>query len=131
MGVPEPGKSIVHESQSTPGLLTRWILIKLDRHDLTEKDLWRVYPTTNERKPAVAFELTKEGSEKMGGLTREHLPEEGGTFRYRMGIILDDRLLSAPVILDEIRSAGIINLGSDARPEEVDHIIQVLRAKSN
>lgn len=126
---PDDRRSVIREVHTGPGWFTQWILVKLDRLHITEKDLARVYSTTDARlKPAVAFELTGDGGERMGALTRAHLPENGGTFRYRMGIILDDRLLSAPVILDEIHGAGIINLGDHARPEEADRIVQALRA---
>ena len=60
------------------------------------------------------------GPRKFGALTREHLPEANDTFKYQLGIILDGRLMSAPVINSEIRDAGIIELGKDARPEEVE-----------
>ncbi len=55
------------------------------------------------------------------------MPEDGGTVKYQMGIILDGRLLSAPAINSEIRDAGIIALGQDTRPEEIERIIKIFR----
>ncbi len=111
-----------------PGRVKKFILVQLDRHDVSEKDLTRVFPDVDERlNPAVRFEFSRAGARKFGALTREHLPEANDSFKYQLGIILDGLLMSAPVINSEIRDAGIIELGKDARPEEVDHIIKILR----
>ena len=114
---------IVHESRNQPGRVKRSVLVKLDRHNVSEKDLSRVGPERDERlKPAVRFEFSREGADKFGALTQEHLPEDGGTFKYQLGIILDGRLLSAPVINSVVRNAGIIEFGPDARPEEAERV---------
>jgi SecD/SecF fusion protein len=124
--------AIVREVSESPGRTKRWVLVKLDRHNVTEKDLYRVYRTANERfEPAVAFQLSREGGKKFGALTREHLPASDSSFRYRMGIILHGRLLSAPKINSEIRDAGIIEGGGQGfSVEEVEHIINILRSTS-
>jgi SecD/SecF fusion protein len=120
---------IVNETPKAPGRVRRSVLVNLDRHNVSEKDLKRVAPATDEQlNPAVRFDFSREGADKFGALTREHLPEAGGTFKYHLGIILDGRLLSAPVINSEIRDAGIIELGRDARPEEAERILKILRA---
>ncbi len=85
-------------------------------------------PSQDERhRPAVQFNFSPAGAEKFGALTREHLPEAEGTFKYRLGIILDGRLLSAPAIHAEVRDAGVLELGRDAGPEEVERILSILR----
>jgi SecD/SecF fusion protein len=122
---------IVLEVPEATGRVTRSVLVKLDRHNVSEKDMRRVLPEMDERlQPGVRFEFSREGADKFGALTREHLPQADGKFKYYMGIILDGRLLSAPVINTEIRDAGIIELGQDARPEEAERIIKILRASS-
>ncbi|MFI5454253.1 MAG: hypothetical protein ACHRXM_02280 [Isosphaerales bacterium] len=122
---------IVLEVPEAPGRVKRSVLVKLDRHNVSEKNLRRVAPDVDERlRPAVRVEFSREGADKFGALTREHLPEADGKFKYHLGIILDGRLLSAPVLNNEIRDAGIIELGQDARPEEVERIIKVLRVSS-
>jgi SecD/SecF fusion protein len=130
--VPGPGVDvIIREVPVNPGRLKRSILVKVDTHNVSEKDLIRVVPDVDEfLKPAIRFEFSLKGGRKFGALTRAHLPETGGTFKYQLGIILDGRLLSAPVINSEIRESGIIELGRDARPEEVDRIIKILRTSS-
>ena len=85
------------------GRVTRAVLVRLDRHDLGEKDLASVGPATDEKiRPAVAIAFTRAGGKKIAGLSREHLPERNGEFAFRLGIILDGRLLSAPKILGEV-----------------------------
>lgn len=125
---PGAGECIVHESQDQSGRVSRWILVKLDPQNISEKDLSRVYATTDERQGgAIGFRLTRDGGTRFGQLTREHLPEKGSTFKYRVGIILDGRLLTAPIINSEIREAGIIELGQKAAPGEVDRIVRILQ----
>ncbi len=95
---------------------------------MSEKDLRRVRPDLDERlNPAIRIEFSPAGGRKFGQFTREHLPEEGGAFKYQLGIILDGRLMSAPVINTEIRDSAIIEFGNDARREEVDRIVKILR----
>jgi SecD/SecF fusion protein len=121
-------KLVIREVPDGPGRVKRSILVKIDSHNVTERDLSRVVPDRDERLgPAVRFEFSRAGGRKFGALTREHLPEAGGTFKYRFGIILDGRLLSAPVVNSEIREAGIIELGKDATPKEAERIIDILR----
>ena len=87
-----------------------------------------MYDTQDERlRRAIGFSLTRAGARKFGTLTREHLPEADGGFKYQLGIILDGRLLTAPAINSEIRDTGIIELGRNAPPEEVDRIMKILR----
>lgn len=60
-------------------------------------------------------------------MTRAHLPENEGAFRYELGIIFDGCLLAAPVINSEVRQSGIIELARDIGPEEVERIIKILQ----
>jgi SecD/SecF fusion protein len=123
-----PHGLFIREVPEGPGRVKRLVLVELDRHNVTEKDLARVEPAQDERlRPAVRFDFSREGARKLGALTREHLPEDGDAFKYYLGIILDGRLLSAPMINTEVRDAGILELGRDARPEEAERIIRILR----
>ena len=58
-------------------------------------------------------------------IEREHLPEEGGAFKYHLGIIIDGKLISAPVILQEINDRGIIE---NFEPAQVDPLIERMKA---
>ncbi len=74
--------------------------------------------------PAVAFNLTDKGSGKFFALTTNNAPT--GTFQRQLGIVLDDKLLSAPNILQPIRKEGRIT-GRFTR-EEVDSLVAILKA---
>ena len=59
------------------------------------------------------------------------LPEEGDKFKYQLAILLDNLVMSAPVINSEIRDSGIIEGGPQGfKAKEVEHLINVLRAGS-
>ncbi len=74
--------------------------------------------------PAVAFNLTDAGSGRFFALTTNNSPV--GNRQRQLGIILDDDLLSAPNILQPIRTEGRIT-GNFTR-EEVDGLVAILKA---
>src|SRR5262249_19575433 len=118
---PRPSDPIIREDQVTPGRIERSILCNLDRQAVNGKHLARVYSTQDERlQPAVGFVFNRQGARKFGQLTREHLPEEGGAFKYQLAILLDNLVMSAPSINSEIRDQGIIEGGGQGfKPKEV------------
>lgn len=120
---------IIRDVPEPAGRIKRLILIKLDRYNVTDKDFTRVERDRDEQgRHAIRFEFSRGAADRFGALTREHLPEAGGKFKYQMGIILDGRLLSAPVIASEIRDAGIIEGGPQGfKPKEVEIILKTLR----
>ncbi len=130
VGLSPSDDAIIREVPDGPGRVKRLILVKLDRHNVTNKDFTRVAADVDERlKPAIRFEFSRAAARRFGALTREHLPEDNGTFKYRLGIILDGHLISAPVVLSEIRDSGIIEGGAQGfKPKEVEHLIAVLRS---
>lgn len=62
--------------------------------------------------PVVAFDLTREGSDKFYRFTRTH---QG----HYLAIVLDNKIISAPVVEDAIRNSGIIR-GSFTYSEATD-----------
>ena len=78
----------------------------------------------NNGAPAVAFTLTDAGSGKFFALTTENAPV--GSQQRQLGIVLDDKLLSAPNILQPIRKEGRIT-GRFTR-EEVESLVAILKA---
>ena len=74
--------------------------------------------------PAVAFSLTSKGSGMFRALTTNNAPV--GTRQRQLGIILDDKLLSAPNILQPISKEGRIT-GRFTR-QEVDSLVAILKA---
>ncbi|OYP34688.1 protein translocase subunit SecD [Rhodopirellula sp. MGV] len=74
--------------------------------------------------PAVAFNLTESGSRKFRVLTTENSPK--GTRQRQLGIVMDDRLLSAPNILQPISKSGRIT--GNFTTEEVRSLVDILKA---
>ena len=127
--------AIIRDFPETPGLVLRAVLVRLDRHNLGERDLASVRPDRDERGfPVVAITFTGAGGKKLRALTSEHLPEREGGLVYRLGIVLDGRLLSAPEIHGAVGGdsggAGVIELGPDARAGDEERITKILRASS-
>jgi preprotein translocase subunit SecD len=90
----------------------RYVLVKLDRYNINEGDIARLYETYDERgNPALGFVMSATGARRLGNLTRQHQPEDGGRFRYQMAILIGGQVISAPFLNTEIRGSGIIEWG--------------------
>jgi SecD/SecF fusion protein len=123
-----PEDPIVREWDRGKGLVERYVLIKLDREDVKGELLTDTFATQDERlQPAVGFRFGARGAGKFGRLTSSHLPEEGGRFKYRLAVLLDDLVRSAPSINSEIRDSGIIE---GVRGDEVQYLISILKSGS-
>src|SRR5262249_21315691 len=72
--------------------------------------------------------MTRDGADRFGALTRSHLPEEQGTFRYRLALIVEDVVVAMPSLNSEIRDAGVIEFGGGERPQELARVVQALAA---
>ena len=80
--------------------------------------------------PAVHFSFNHTGAEKFGGLTGRYSPQEGQEpFKYRLGIILDDELQTAPSLNSRITDSGEIS-GRSMTQKEVEATVAVLQAGS-
>ncbi len=118
--------AIVRERARGKGFVERFILLHLDRQNVTGENLANVFNTTDQRlQPAVGFLFNAAGGRKFGTLTREHLPEEESRFYYHLAILLDNQVMSAPIIKSEINDQGVIE-GMPVR--EVGRLIEILRA---
>ena len=131
---PDPPTSSFARKRWPTGEPKLWILCKLDRpgQEVTGKYLKQVKPDVDEGlQPAVRFEFDARGASRFGRLTHEHRPEEGGSFQYQLAIVLDNLVMSAPHLKNEIRDSGIIEGGPQGfKAKEVEHLVQVLRAGS-
>lgn len=78
--------------------------------------------------PCVNFQFNDEGGKLFGQLTGDHLPDKVTDFTYKLGIILDGELYSAPSIQSTIFDRGEIT-GSFTK-EEVQELVNVLNAGS-
>lgn len=75
--------------------------------------------------PRVDFQMTIEGAGLMGLLTGKNLPEDQLP-KAMLGIVLDGKLLSCPVINSRIDYSGVIEGGFT--DTEVEKLLRVLRA---
>ncbi|MEM8677711.1 MAG: protein translocase subunit SecD [Planctomycetota bacterium] len=76
--------------------------------------------------PAVGFTMTSEGSVLFGQLTTANRPDEQTGISSRLGIVLDEAMLSAPEIEETIVGQGIIR--GRFTQAEVEDLVSILRA---
>ena len=70
--------------------------------------------------PQVAFEFDRAGGRRFSNFTTQHIGDY-------IAIVLDDEIVSAPVVQDRIGASGVINLGNTDMVEAAD-LALVLRA---
>jgi SecD/SecF fusion protein len=125
---------IVRDRTVSPGRVERYVLVRIppETQDVSGQYLARAYMAQDSRlNPAVGFAFNRRGAIKFGRLTREHLPEEGGNLKYRLAILLDDFVQSAPSLNSEISDSGIIEGGPSGFPVgEVNFLLSILNAGS-
>jgi SecD/SecF fusion protein len=115
---------IARMSGDTPQIL----VMTDDGLDVTGKYLRSATPAFDEfGGPAVEFAFDQQGAFRFRQLTSSHLPNASGQ-EYRLGILLDNRLLSAPSLNETISDRGIIR-GLDGE-EEVEFLVGILNAGS-
>ncbi|QDS87145.1 bifunctional preprotein translocase subunit SecD/SecF [Rosistilla ulvae] len=102
------------------------VLMRIEKEfDITGEDLAIVASDHDgQGNPAVRFTLNAAGKQRFYVLTLNNSPD--GSFLRRLGIVLDDKLLSAPVIRSPINGDGQIT-GNFTR-SEVDFLVGILRA---
>ena len=94
--------------------------------NVTGEDLAFASTTFDERgAPAVSFTLTDRGSAKFLTLTTDNAPTSNGRER-QLGIVLDERLLSAPSIQSPIQKEGRIT--GRFTQAEVESLVNILKA---
>jgi preprotein translocase subunit SecD len=105
------------------------ILVVADHQNVTGDYLTRVEPGMDSMgKPTVNFRFNKKGGELFGELTGEHLPDTSTALGYKLAIILDGELFSAPTIRSTIYDRGQIT-GSFSK-DEVSDLANTLNAGS-
>jgi SecD/SecF fusion protein len=108
------------------GLENIQVLMSVDPElDVTGEDL--AFASTsfdNDGSPCVRFKLTDAGSGRFLALTTNNAPD-GQHLRF-LGIVLDDKLLSAPSIRSPIQGDGQIT--GNFTTEEVEQLVRILKA---
>jgi signal peptidase I len=84
------------------------VLVIPDPYNITDAYITKAEVSTDNNGPSIGFTLNEAGAKLLAKLTGEHLPDESGKLRYRLGIILDGELISAPYILSVISNQGKI-----------------------
>jgi SecD/SecF fusion protein len=118
------------------GLVTRTmpdgrveVLVVLDRFNVTGGYLTRASSSyDNELQPCVNFSFNSSGAALFGTLTGQNLPDPANRLKSRLGILLDDTLLSAPTIQSTISGDGQIT--GSFKQSDVDFLVGVLNAGS-
>lgn len=75
--------------------------------------------------PALSLDFNKEGGRRLLSLSVDNLPSKTG-FRRRLAILLDDKINSAPSLLDRISDKA--HLSGSFSKQEVEDLAQVLGA---
>ncbi|MFZ1936265.1 MAG: hypothetical protein WCB27_09765 [Thermoguttaceae bacterium] len=105
------------------------ILVVADAQNVTGDFLTRVEPGLDSMgKPTVNFTFNKKGGEFFGKLTSEHLPDGSTGLGYKLAIILDGELFSAPTIRSTIYNQGQIT--GNFSKDEVSDLAKTLNAGS-
>ncbi|MFN3153482.1 protein translocase subunit SecD [Bremerella sp.] len=103
------------------------VLMRVERPEarLGGKHLSSAAVTRDEyNSPAVSFEFGVDGANRMGRLSQENLSE--ANLPRKLGIVMDNFLISAPRINAMITDSGIIT--GDFTQQEVSDLVQVLRS---
>jgi SecD/SecF fusion protein len=124
----------IEEAQGR-GLVTRMsgktkqaLVITNDGLNVTGKHLKLVTPDVDEKgAPQLSFSFNAQGAFLFGRLTGENLPTPTGQ-RYNLGILLDNRLLSAPTIESRITDRGRIS--GNMTEDDVNFLSGILKAGS-
>jgi SecD/SecF fusion protein len=121
------GPEIAVRQTTKTGRPTTEILVLNDDFNITGAYLTRASAAADsEGRPCIQFAFNSHGGQLFGELTSSHLPDKISGLAYRLAIILDDEVYSAPSIRSTIYDSGEIT-GSFTK-EEVDEVVGVLNA---
>jgi len=104
------------------------VLVLNDDYGVTGAYLTKAVSGEHEGTPCVNFGFDALGGQKFGQLTSEHVPDKLTGFTFKLGIVLDNELYSAPSINSPIHESGQIT-GSFTQ-DEVEFLVNVLNAGS-
>ncbi|MGL4463081.1 MAG: protein translocase subunit SecD, partial [Planctomycetia bacterium] len=102
-----------------------YVLLVVDTYDVTGRYLTRVEPTVHQGKPGISFSFDAKGASKFYRLTSDYQKEPDG-YKHMLGVVLDNRLRSAPTLDERISGNGVIS-GSFTQVE-VEALKKILTA---
>ncbi|MGD0899264.1 MAG: hypothetical protein ABR915_15615, partial [Thermoguttaceae bacterium] len=105
------------------------VLVVADPYNVTGEYLTKAEAATdNNGHPCVGFTFNDAGGQLFAKLTGDHLPDKSGHVTYKLGIILDGELYSAPFIQSVISNRGQIT--GNFTKAEVAEIVDALNLGS-
>ncbi len=125
------GKPVVDKS-GKPEETEVWEVLVLapesDAYNVTGADIRDAQPSIDQETalPEVLFSFNPTGGAKFGKLTGEHVPI--GDFKYRLAIVLDDVLQTAPTLQSAISDSGRIT--GNFTQKEVEELVDIINAGS-
>jgi preprotein translocase subunit SecD len=121
------GSDIAIRKTTKAGRQITEVLVLNDEYNVTGAYLTRVNAGVDTQgKPCINFAFNSLGGQLFGELTETHLPDSISGFSYRLAIIFDDEVYSAPSIRSRICENGQIT-GSFTM-DEVEEIVSALNA---
>jgi SecD/SecF fusion protein len=102
-------REIISRRRKQDGREVTDVLVVADPYNITGVYLTRVeIDVDNQGRPCIVFALTDAGGKLFARLTGEHLPNRATNFSYKLGIIIDGELWSAPQLNATISDRGMI-----------------------
>jgi hypothetical protein len=84
------------------------VLVAPDPYNITDAYITKAEVDADPSGPCIGFTLNESGGKLFAKLTSEHLPDRSENITYRLSIILDGELISAPKIRAVISNKGKI-----------------------
>lgn len=100
------------------------LLVLNDAYNITDKHISQARPSNYRNQPCVNITFNPRGGQLFGLLTSSHLPEAATGFMYKLGVILDGQLYSAPAIQSTI--SDNVELNGSFGQQETEDIARVL-----
>ncbi len=123
------GRDVVRRTRAKGDREITETLVVADPYNVTGDYLTKAVADTDARgRPEVALTFNEAGGQLFEKLTGDHLPDPAMNLRYRLGIILDGKLCSAPIINSRISDKGTIT--GVFTKEEVSDLVDILNAGS-
>ncbi len=104
-------------------------LVMIDLFNVTGQYLRRASEGIDQSgRKSIDFSFNSEGAQLFGALTGANVPDPASGLAQRLGIVLDNDLISAPTLQSQIRDQGQIT--GSFEQNDIDRIVNVLNAGS-